>query len=93
MKDRGKEAMYELLVLMVGAAPFLVGLYALKLMRDSNDNDADDLPPPDPNPPTPVEPLPPRPRRRHTPVFSPSDRTPIPHRHVPTPSRRPRVSR
>ena len=56
--------------------PFMVGLYALRMMRNSEDNDSDDPPPPDPRPPEPVHPLPPRPRHRHR-TISRTDRTAV----------------
>lgn len=62
------EAMFEFAVLLVGLTPFLVGLYALALIRRSDDHGSDDPPPPpDPNPPRPVLPPSPRPRLAHAP--------------------------
>ena len=53
--------MFETIVLLMGALPFLVGLYALRKIKNKDDEGADDQPPPpDPEPPRPV--LPPSPR-------------------------------
>ncbi|RMF53660.1 MAG: hypothetical protein D6746_15345 [Bacteroidetes bacterium] len=80
--------MFEILVLLIGAFPFLVGLYAIRMMRESDDDDADDPPPPpDPGPPMPVAPSTPR-RHRFRPSPPPvrgpvpGGRTPAPHRRV-----------
>ena len=55
--------MFETIVLLMGALPFIVGLYALRKIKDSDDEGPDDQPPPpDPDPPLPV--LPPSPRSR-----------------------------
>lgn len=55
--------MFETIVLLMGALPFIVGLYALRKIKDSDDEGSDDQPPPpDPEPPLPV--LPPSPRSR-----------------------------
>ncbi len=55
--------MFETIVLLMGALPFIVGLYALRRIKNGNDEGPDDQPPPpDPEPPKPV--LPPSPRLR-----------------------------
>lgn len=68
--------MFEFVVLLIGAFPFLVGLYAIKMMRQRDDDEADDQPPPpDPSPPPPVSP--PAPRHRLNPVRLSGDRPPV----------------
>lgn len=69
-------AMFETIVLLMGALPFIVGLYALRKIKDSDDEGTDDQPPPpDPEPPLPV--LPPSPRsRRMDDSFRAGDRGP-----------------
>jgi hypothetical protein len=53
--------MFETIVLLMGALPFIIGLYALRRIKNGNDEGPDDQPPPpDPEPPKPV--LPPSPR-------------------------------
>ena len=55
--------MFETIVLLMGALPFIVGLYALRRIKNGKDEGPDDQPPPpDPEPPRPV--LPPSPRLR-----------------------------
>lgn len=79
--------MFELIVLLVGAMPFLVGLYALRKIKRIDDEGSDDQPPPpDPDPPRPVLPPAPKLKRVHRPVLSPRDRTPIVNSRVRTPS-------
>lgn len=80
--------MFEFIVLAVGAAPFLLGFYAFRLIRGGGDSGSDDQPPPpDPDPPLPD--LPPTPElRRPRRSTRPSDRGPVAHRPV----RRPRRS-
>jgi len=70
--------MIETLVLLMGALPFLVGLYALRRIKDSDDDGSDDQPPPpDPEPPTPV--LPPSPRHySRSSTLAAGDRSPRP---------------
>ncbi len=78
--------MIELLVLMVGAMPFIIGLLALRKMRKRNDTGSDDMPPPpDPQPPLPLLPSTPETRRshRHRPVMT--DRGPAPKARVAAP--------
>ncbi len=84
--------MFEIVVLLIGAFPFLVGLYAIKMMRhDDDDGDDDQPPPPDPGPPQPVVPRTPRRRRPpHTPLF---DRRPVSHRRIRMPETPSRVRR
>lgn len=38
--------MFEALAFIMGAFPFIVGIYALRKIKDSNNNDSDDEPPP-----------------------------------------------
>lgn len=91
--------MFETIVLLMGALPFIVGLYALRKIKNSNDEGTDDQPPPpDPEPPRPV--LPPSPRLcRIDPSLRARDRGPISirrdsvRRGTPTPERRPATSR
>ncbi|QXD15098.1 hypothetical protein GQ464_017090 [Rhodocaloribacter litoris] len=84
--------MFEIVVLLIGAFPFLVGLYAIKMMRQSDDDDADDQPPPpDPGPPLPVSPQTPRRHDRLRPAAP--DREAVAHRRLTTPARHPRIPR
>ncbi len=84
--------MFEIVVLLIGAFPFLVGLYAIKMMRhDDDDGDEDQPPPPDPGPPRPVVPT--TPRRRPHPHPPPFDRRPVSHRRIRVPESSPRVRR
>ena len=82
--------MLEVIVLFVGAVPFLVGLYALKRIKKSNDEGSDDQPPPpDPEPPRPVLPPSPQLKRIHHPIARP-DRGPVVSSRTRTPAwRRP----
>ncbi len=84
--------MFEIVVLLIGAFPFLVGLYAIKMMRhDDDDGDDDQPPPPDPGPPRPVAPTTPR-RRRHS--RAPAlDRRPVARRRLHVPEATPGVRR
>ncbi len=84
--------MFEIVVLLIGAFPFLVGLYAIKMMRHNDDDGEDDQPPPpDPGPPRPTAPPTPR-RRRH--ALSPAlDRHPVSRRSIRTPETSPRIRR
>jgi hypothetical protein len=50
--------MFELIVLLMSAVPFALGLYVLRLLDRHQGDDPDDLPPPDPGPPPPVSPSP-----------------------------------
>ena len=78
--------MLEMIVLFVGAMPFLVGLYALRKIKRGNDEGSDDQPPPpDPEPPRPVLPPSPESKRFRMPVRR-GDRTPVLHTHTRTPS-------
>lgn len=84
--------MFEIAVLLVGAMPFLVGLYAIKMMKKSDDRGSDDPPPPpDPSPPRPVLPPAPEPRRVHAPMTSRASRGPVPHQQVRSPGWKHRV--
>ncbi|MEM1128422.1 MAG: hypothetical protein AAGI71_17385 [Bacteroidota bacterium] len=79
--------MFEVIILLIGSLPFLVGLYALHMLRSDDHTDRDEPPPPDPLPPQPQAPLPPVPRRRFAPRRAPG-RTSLASRHrVPRPSR------
>lgn len=78
--------MFEFLVLLVGAMPFLIGIYAVRIIKKSNDNGSDDQPPPpDPKPPLPVLPPSPEPRRLHRPLRERSSRGPVQHSRLGTP--------
>lgn len=78
--------MLEMIVLFVGAVPFLVGLYALKRIKKSNDEGSDDQPPPpDPEPPRPVLPPSPQLKRFRHPVRR-ADRAPVLSARSGTPS-------
>ena len=56
--------MFELIMIFLGAMPFLVGVYAIRSIRKGNNRGSDDPPPPpDPAPPTPVLPPAPEPKR------------------------------
>ncbi len=90
--------MFETIVLLMGALPFIVGLYALRKIKNGNDEGTDDQPPPpDPEPPRPV--LPPSPRLcRIDPSFRARDRGPLSTRCHPvkrgpvSPTRKPAIS-
>lgn len=85
--------MLEMIVLFVGAVPFLVGLYALKRIKKSNDEGSDDPPPPpDPEPPRPVLPPSPQHKRLRHPIGR-RDRRPVVSTRTRTPSWRPAVHR
>lgn len=75
--------MFETIVLLMGALPFIVGLYALRKIKNGNDEGTDDQPPPpDPEPPRPV--LPPSPRLcRVDPSLRARDRAPLPTGRTP----------
>lgn len=61
--------MFEILMVLLGATPFIIGLYAVRTMRKGNNRGSDDPPPPpDPAPPRPVLPPAPKPKRVHSPV-------------------------
>lgn len=78
--------MFEIVIMLVGALPFLVGLYAIKLIRDHGMGDSDDPPPPpDPEPPAPSLPPTPRPRHRKRPAPSFHDHRPVPHHRLSSP--------
>lgn len=84
--------MFELVILLVGALPLVVGLYAIRMMRNSEGDDADDPPPPaPPQPPMPI--TPPSPYRRCTPVGPRPDHPPVPHHSVRTLGRPSRIGR
>jgi hypothetical protein len=73
--------MIEVLVMFVGALPLLIGIYAIKIMRDNDNRSSNDPPPPPPpEPPAPVGPA--SPRRRHTPERPRQERDPV-MRHTP----------
>jgi hypothetical protein len=56
--------LFDVFLLLAGTAPFLMGLYALKIIRDAGSDDSDDdPPPPDPEPPRPRLPAGPSRRR------------------------------
>ena len=78
----------ELIVLFVGAAPFLIGYYAIRLIRNNGDEGSDDQPPPpDPDPPLPILPPSPRTRRSRTSYRPPRNRRgPLARRRAPVPS-------
>lgn len=78
--------MLEVIVLFVGAVPFLVGLYALKKIKKGNDEGSDDQPPPpDPEPPRPVLPPSPELKRIHHPIGR-RDRGPVLNTRTRTPA-------
>lgn len=84
--------MLEVLVLLVGAMPFLVGLYALRKIKKGNDEGSDDQPPPpDPEPPQPVLPPSPEQKRKHEPVFRRKERGSVVNSRVRTPTWRRKV--
>lgn len=84
--------MFEIMILLLGAMPFLVGLYAVRVMKKSNDNGSDDPPPPpEPQPPLPLLPPSPEPRSRRRPLQRRADRMATASRHVRTPAWKPRV--
>ena len=75
--------MFELIVLLAGAMPFLVGIFALRMIRKGKDEGSDDSPPPpDPRPPHPVMPPTPELRRRQRPMPHSISRTPARHARV-----------
>lgn len=79
-------AMFEFIVLIIGAMPFLVGLYAIKMMKKNDNKGSDDQPPPpDPNPPLPVLPPSPEPRRVHRAVHPRAAHGPMQHTQVRAP--------
>jgi hypothetical protein len=55
--------MIELAVLFLSAVPFILGLYALKILERRRGDDGDDLPPPDSGPSGPIDPRPVSPSR------------------------------
>jgi hypothetical protein len=84
--------MFELVILLVGVLPLVVGLYAIRMMRNSEGDDADDPPPPaPPQPPIPI--TPPSPRHRCTPVGLHPDHPPAPRHALRSPGRPSRVGR
>lgn len=86
--------MFEIVILLVGALPFIVGLYAIKIIRDSEMGDGDDPPPPpDPEPPTPILPPTPEPRRLKKPSFAFDDHRPVRRQHFSSPHWHRRVKR
>ena len=60
----------QVVVVLAGIMPFVIGLYAWKYLRDNSDDGGDDPPPP-PEPPSPEPVMPPHIRRIH-------DRGPLP---------------
>ena len=76
--------MLELTVLFISAMPFVLGLYALRVLERRRDDRSDDPPPPQPDPPPPV--LPPTPPPHARPVRT--DREPSPTRSAPVEGRR-----
>ena len=79
-------AMFEFIILLVGTVPFLVGMYAIRLMKKSNDKGSDDPPPPpDPIPPLPVLPPSPEPCRLHHHLPVRHSRGPATHMQVAAP--------
>lgn len=84
--------MFEIMILLLGAMPFLVGLYAVRAIKKSDDNGSDDPPPPpDPQPPLPLLPPSPEPRQRRRPLRRRADRTPAAGGRVRMPAWSPRV--
>ncbi len=78
--------MFEFIVLIIGAMPFLVGLYAIKMMKKNDNKGSDDQPPPpDPNPPHPVLPPSPEPRRVHRALHPRSSHGPVQHTQIRAP--------
>lgn len=78
--------MFEFIVLLIGAMPFLIGIYAIRMMKKSDDKGSDDPPPPpDPNPPLPVLPPSPEPKRVHRPLHSRLNHGPIHHSQIRAP--------
>ena len=72
--------MFEILIVTLGAMPLLIGVFAIRAIRKSNDRGSDDPPPPpDPAPPRPVLPPSPEPKRVHMPARWRSERTSIQH--------------
>jgi hypothetical protein len=83
--------MIELAVFLLSALPFVLGLYALRMLENGRDDDPDDPPPPAVDPP-PISPAPQAPHRVvPTDDRSPTeDRPPRPARHSsPQRTRRP----
>lgn len=81
--------MIEVLVMFVGALPLLIGIYAIKIMRDNDNRSSNDPPPPPPpEPPAPI--MPSSPRRRHTPERPRAERDPLMRRRA---AHRPQTSR
>ncbi len=68
----------QVIVVLAGVMPFVIGLYAWKYLRDNSDDGGDDPPPP-PEPPAPEPVSPPLvrhirdrgpvPRARHRPIY------------------------
>lgn len=86
--------MFEIVILLVGALPFVVGLYAIKIIRDSEMGDGDDQPPPpDPEPPAPILPPTPEPRRLQKPLRVFEDHRPVRRQRTSTPRWPQRVKR
>ncbi len=70
--------MFELIMIFLGAMPFLIGVYAIRTIRKGNNRGSDDPPPPpDPAPPRPVLPPAPEPKRIHNPIQSHLQRDPV----------------
>lgn len=75
--------MFEIIVLVIGAMPFLVGIYAIRMMKKSNDKGSDEPPPPpDPNPPLPILPPSPEPKRVQRRLYSRAGRGPVQHTRI-----------
>jgi hypothetical protein len=69
--------MFEIAILIVSATPFLIGLYAIRMLNNKNSEGSDDNPPPpDPSPPLPDLPPSPESARRRLPRHPASDRGP-----------------
>lgn len=81
------QPMIEIAVFVLSALPFVLGLYALRMLEEGRDDDPDDPPPPDVEPP-PVSPSPHTPHRR----IPDDDRSPTADR-PPRPSSQPAPQR
>lgn len=75
-------SVFNLIVLLIGLIPLLLGVYAWRLMRNRDQDNRDDPPPPPPEPPAP---LPSGPS-----AFCRTDRPPLHQRPVRLPSFSPR---
>ena len=89
IKPEATARMLEFFFLLVGAAPLIVGLFALRMFRNDNESDSDDSPPPpNPDPPRPVLPPAPQPRLIRRPNLERSDRQPVARSRTPHTRRR-----